>query len=182
VTVGCRTSAGTSGRHSSSRQPRNYGTPARPREARAPGQSTSARTDGPLPDIEPSADELDPSRGTIAIERRSGKLQLIEGWRDLAAERGLSIRQLVLEVSGGHATFTGTPGQIADTWAHYVRTRAVDGFNVTPHPLPSSLADIVDKVVPALQDRGVYRRVRGHHTPRASGSPATAARRRLPQG
>jgi alkanesulfonate monooxygenase SsuD/methylene tetrahydromethanopterin reductase-like flavin-dependent oxidoreductase (luciferase family) len=113
--------------------------------------------DGPLPDIEPSADELDPSRGTIAIERRSGKLELIQGWRDLAAERGLSIRQLVLEVSGGHATFTGTPGQIADTWAHYVRERAVDGFNITPHLLPSSLADIVDKVVPALQERGVYR-------------------------
>jgi alkanesulfonate monooxygenase SsuD/methylene tetrahydromethanopterin reductase-like flavin-dependent oxidoreductase (luciferase family) len=113
--------------------------------------------DGPLPDVEPSPDELDPSRGTIAIERRSGKLGLIQSWRDLAAERGLSIRQLVLEVSGGHATFTGTPGQIADTWAHYVRTRAVDGFNITPHLLPSSLADIVDKVVPELQDRGVYR-------------------------
>jgi alkanesulfonate monooxygenase SsuD/methylene tetrahydromethanopterin reductase-like flavin-dependent oxidoreductase (luciferase family) len=113
--------------------------------------------DGPLPDIEPSPDELDPSRGTIAIERRTGKLQLIESWRDLAATRGLSIRQLVIEVSGGHATFTGTPGQIADTWAHYVSTRAVDGFNITPHLLPSSLADIVDKVVPELQDRGVYR-------------------------
>jgi alkanesulfonate monooxygenase SsuD/methylene tetrahydromethanopterin reductase-like flavin-dependent oxidoreductase (luciferase family) len=113
--------------------------------------------DGPLPDIDPSPDELDPSRGTIAIERRAGKLQLIESWRDLAATRGLSIRQLVLEVSGGHATFTGTPGKIADIWAHYVRSRAVDGFNITPHLLPASLADIVDKVVPALQDRGVYR-------------------------
>jgi alkanesulfonate monooxygenase SsuD/methylene tetrahydromethanopterin reductase-like flavin-dependent oxidoreductase (luciferase family) len=113
--------------------------------------------DGPLPDIEPSDGELDPSRGTIAIERRTGKHALIQGWRDLAAERGLSIRQLVLAVSEGHATFTGTPGQIADTWAHYVRSRAVDGFNITPHLLPSSLADIVDKVVPELQDRGVYR-------------------------
>jgi alkanesulfonate monooxygenase SsuD/methylene tetrahydromethanopterin reductase-like flavin-dependent oxidoreductase (luciferase family) len=113
--------------------------------------------DGPLPDIDPTEDELDPSRGTIAIERRTGKLQLISEWRDLATERGLSIRQLVLAVSGGHATFTGTPGQLADTWAHYVRTRAVDGFNITPHLLPSSLADIVDKVVPELQDRGVYR-------------------------
>ena len=63
----------------------------------------------------------------------------------------------MLAVSEGHATFTGTPGQIADTWAHYVRTRAVDGFNITPHLLPSSLADIVDMVVPELQDRGVYR-------------------------
>jgi alkanesulfonate monooxygenase SsuD/methylene tetrahydromethanopterin reductase-like flavin-dependent oxidoreductase (luciferase family) len=112
--------------------------------------------DGPLPDIEPSSGELDPSRGTIAIERRTGKLELVESWRRLAADRGLSIRQLVLEVSGGHATFTGTPGQIADTWARYVHTRAVDGFNITPHLLPSSLTDIVDKVVPELQDRGVY--------------------------
>jgi alkanesulfonate monooxygenase SsuD/methylene tetrahydromethanopterin reductase-like flavin-dependent oxidoreductase (luciferase family) len=113
--------------------------------------------DGPLPDIDPSRGELDPSRGTIAIERRTGKLELIQSWRDLAAERGLSIRQLVLEVSAGHATFTGTPGQIADTWARYVRSRAVDGFNITPHLLPAGLADIVDKVVPELQDRGVYR-------------------------
>jgi alkanesulfonate monooxygenase SsuD/methylene tetrahydromethanopterin reductase-like flavin-dependent oxidoreductase (luciferase family) len=113
--------------------------------------------DGPLPDIEPSEDELDPSRGTIMIERRSGKLQLIQSWRDLSAERGLSIRELVLEVSGGHATFVGTPGQIADAWTHYVRSRAVDGFNITPHLLPAALTDIVDKVVPELQDRGVYR-------------------------
>jgi hypothetical protein len=33
----------------------------------------------------------------------------------------------------------------------------VDGFNITPRLLPSALADIVDKVVPELQDRGVYR-------------------------
>jgi hypothetical protein len=44
--------------------------------------------DGPLPDIEPSADELDPSRGTIMIERRSGKLALIQGWRDGAVLAG----------------------------------------------------------------------------------------------
>jgi alkanesulfonate monooxygenase SsuD/methylene tetrahydromethanopterin reductase-like flavin-dependent oxidoreductase (luciferase family) len=139
--------------------------------------------DGPLPDIEPSQDELDPSRGTIAIERRTGKLELIQSWRDLAAERRLSIRQLVLAVSGGHATFTGTPSQIADTWARYVRTRAVDGFNITPHLLPSSLADIVDKVVPELQDRGVYRTgyegttLREHLALPALRPAATAARK-----
>ncbi|MFD9503348.1 hypothetical protein [Streptomyces sp. NPDC060035] len=113
--------------------------------------------DGPLPDIEPSENELDPSRGTISIEHRSGKAALIQKWRDLAAERGLSIRELVLEVSPGHPSFVGTPSAIADEWTRYVRTRAVDGFNIVPHLLPTSLTDIVDKLVPELQERGVYR-------------------------
>ena len=113
--------------------------------------------DGPLPDIEPTEEELDPSRGTISIDRRTGKLELIRTWRELAEERGLSIRQLALEVSPGHSSFVGTPSQVADQWTHYVRTRAVDGFNITPHLVPSSLADIVDKLVPELQERGVYR-------------------------
>ncbi|MET9480628.1 NtaA/DmoA family FMN-dependent monooxygenase [Streptomyces sp. NPDC006638] len=113
--------------------------------------------DGPLPGIEPSEDELDPSRGTIALSHRSGKLALIQKWRDLTAERGLSIRELVLEVSPGHPSFVGTPSTVADEWTRYVRTRAVDGFNLLPHLLPASLTDIVDKLVPELQERGVYR-------------------------
>ncbi|WNI20784.1 NtaA/DmoA family FMN-dependent monooxygenase [Streptomyces sp. ITFR-16] len=113
--------------------------------------------DGPLPDIEPAEGELDPSRGTISIELRSGKLAHIRKWRALAAERGLSILELVREVSPGHPTFVGTPSSVADEWAHYVRTRAVDGFNLLPHLLPASITDIVDKLVPELQERGVYR-------------------------
>lgn len=53
--------------------------------------------------------------------------------------------------------FVGTPSRVADEWARYVRTRAVDGINVSPHLIPSSLDDIVDKLVPQLQDRGAYR-------------------------
>jgi FMN-dependent oxidoreductase (nitrilotriacetate monooxygenase family) len=113
--------------------------------------------DGPLPDIEPSEDELDPSRGTLMVERRTGKAAQIQKWRELAEEKDLSIRQLVLEVAPGHPAFVGTPSQIADEWVRYVRTRAVDGFNITPHLLPSSLTDIVDTLVPELQERGAYR-------------------------
>ncbi|MFD0033194.1 LLM class flavin-dependent oxidoreductase [Streptomyces sp. NPDC055059] len=113
--------------------------------------------DGPLPDIEPSEEELDPSRGTISIAHRTGKAALIRKWRELSAERGLSIRKLVLEVAPGHPAFTGTPSAVADEWTRYVTTGAVDGFNIVPHLLPSSITDIVDKLVPELQNRGVYR-------------------------
>lgn len=65
--------------------------------------------------------------------------------------------ELVREVSPGHPTFVGTPSSAADEWAHYVRTRAVHGFKLLPHLLPASITDIVDKLVPELQERGVYR-------------------------
>ena len=58
---------------------------------------------------------------------------------------------------GASVVLGDTPSQIADGWTHYVRTLAVDGFNITPHLVPSSLADIVDRLVPELQERGVYR-------------------------
>ncbi|WP_066360193.1 NtaA/DmoA family FMN-dependent monooxygenase [Herbidospora mongoliensis] len=112
---------------------------------------------GPLPGIEPSEGELDPSRGTIPIERRTGKHALIAEWRALSEAENLSILQLVRRVTPEHRTFVGTPSQIADEWTHYVRTRAVDGFNITPHLVPSSLEDVVDKLVPELQERGAYR-------------------------
>jgi alkanesulfonate monooxygenase SsuD/methylene tetrahydromethanopterin reductase-like flavin-dependent oxidoreductase (luciferase family) len=113
--------------------------------------------DGPLPAIAPSDAELDPSRGTISLERRSGKLALIQSWRDRAEAENLSIRQLALEVTPGHPAFVGTPGDIADEWARYARERVVDGFNLLPYLVPDALVDVVDKLVPALQERGVYR-------------------------
>jgi alkanesulfonate monooxygenase SsuD/methylene tetrahydromethanopterin reductase-like flavin-dependent oxidoreductase (luciferase family) len=114
--------------------------------------------DGPLPDIEPVEGELDPSRGTIPIERRTGKAAQVAQWRELAEAKQLSIRQLALEVAPGQrAGFVGTPSQVADEWAHYVRTGLVDGFNLLPHLVPASIEDVVDLLVPALQDRGVYR-------------------------
>ncbi|GIM95406.1 LLM class flavin-dependent oxidoreductase [Paractinoplanes toevensis] len=109
--------------------------------------------DGPLPDIEPAEGELDPSRGTISIEHRTGKLDRIAGWRKL----GLSIRDLVIEVTPRHNSFVGTPGRIADEWARYLAAGAVDGFNILPQLLPGTIEDIVDRLVPELQERGIYR-------------------------
>jgi alkanesulfonate monooxygenase SsuD/methylene tetrahydromethanopterin reductase-like flavin-dependent oxidoreductase (luciferase family) len=65
--------------------------------------------------------------------------------------------QVVVIAAGGHATFIGTPGQIADNWAHYVRTRAVDGFNITPTCCRRRWPTSSTRSSPAPQDRGVYR-------------------------
>ena len=69
----------------------------------------------------------------------------------------MSLLELARVVAPGHPAFVGTPAAIAERWVHFVRTRAVDGFNITPHLIPNSLADIVDTLVPELQERGAYR-------------------------
>ncbi|MFI7120715.1 NtaA/DmoA family FMN-dependent monooxygenase [Amycolatopsis sp. NPDC049868] len=112
---------------------------------------------GPLPDIEPSDGELDQTRGTILLAHRTGKHERIRQWRKMAEELDLSIHDLARRVQLREHNFTGTPSQVADEWAHYVTTGAVDGFNFSPHLIPFSLDQIVDKLVPELQERGVYR-------------------------
>lgn len=56
----------------------------------------------------------------------------------------------------GPHTFVGTPQQVAHQIADYVRTEVADGIIVDPAIVPESVADFVDRVVPELQDLGVY--------------------------
>lgn len=40
----------------------------------------------------------------------------------------------------------------------------MDGFNIVPQLLPGSVEDIVDRLVPELQERGIYRTAYAGHT------------------
>ena len=61
---------------------------------------------------------------------------------------------------GGYAglAFVGTPHSIADEMEAWLVERGCDGFNVMFPYLPVGLDDVVDKVVPELQRRGLFRR------------------------
>ncbi|REH27689.1 hypothetical protein BCF44_12977, partial [Kutzneria buriramensis] len=50
-----------------------------------------------------------------------------------------------------------TPTSLADKFTRFARHGAVHGFNITPYLIPDGLDDIVDLLVPELQERGVYR-------------------------
>jgi FMN-dependent oxidoreductase (nitrilotriacetate monooxygenase family) len=115
---------------------------------------SSYDVDGPLPDVEPDLDGAAITRGRARHTRDVPAL--VQGWRDRAEAERLSIRELVIEVStrGG---FVGTPSHIAVEIDRYVQERATDGFVVVPHTNPYGLDDFVDRVVPLLQERGVYR-------------------------
>ena len=58
----------------------------------------------------------------------------------------------------GSVRFVGTPTQIADEIEHWVEVADVDGFNIAYGTIPNSYEDFIEKVVPILQARGVYRK------------------------
>ncbi|WP_280470895.1 NtaA/DmoA family FMN-dependent monooxygenase [Nocardia farcinica] len=109
--------------------------------------------DGPLPDLEPTGDvEITRGRVRHAKDPRA----VAAAWREKAAAEGLSIRELVIEVTA-RQQFVGTPAQVAAEIDEYVQTDAADGFILVPHLTPAGLDEFVDRVVPELQDRGSFR-------------------------
>ncbi|KQR51346.1 F420-dependent methylene-tetrahydromethanopterin reductase [Leifsonia sp. Leaf336] len=109
--------------------------------------------DGPLPDIDPVQDVTGETRG--AGFRAAQAKTTADAWRERAEAEGLSIRELVIRLNSGRG-FVGSPSSVAATLQRYADARVVDGFNITPWLVPSGLDDIVDRLVPELQERGVY--------------------------
>ncbi|MGW4841666.1 NtaA/DmoA family FMN-dependent monooxygenase [Nocardia brasiliensis] len=110
--------------------------------------------DGPLPKEDPQPRPISETRGSP----RHGQdpQSIAREWRAHAEAENLSLREVVI-ASTERSGFAGTPTQVADELAHWVRQGAVDGFNISPYLVPSGLDEIVDWLVPELQERGVYR-------------------------
>lgn len=109
--------------------------------------------DGPLPAEDPEQSAISGTRGA----QRDGqdRAAIVAQWRALAESRNLSLRQVALETTA-RLGFAGTPGQVADELTRWVRHGASHGFNITPYLVPTGLDDIVDRLIPELQDRGSY--------------------------
>ncbi|GII33962.1 NtaA/DmoA family FMN-dependent monooxygenase [Planotetraspora mira] len=112
--------------------------------------------DGPLPEIDPVAGENAVSRGRASVRYHKDPLAIAREWRDLAAAKNLSIRELIIEVTG-RQSFVGSPATVARQINDLVQADAADGFILVPHVTPGGLDRFVDAVVPLLQERGVYR-------------------------
>jgi FMN-dependent oxidoreductase (nitrilotriacetate monooxygenase family) len=56
-----------------------------------------------------------------------------------------------------HNPIVGSPSQVCDALAAWVTEADVDGFNLSRTVMPEGLEDFVSLVVPALQDRGLYK-------------------------
>ena len=73
----------------------------------------------------------------------------------------------------------GTPGTVADQMEEWLKGEGCDGFNIMFPFVPEDLDDFVNKVVPELQRRGLFRReYEGKTLRKTSGcpSPPTASK------
>ncbi|CAM2151947.1 Nitrilotriacetate monooxygenase component A [Pararobbsia alpina] len=76
-----------------------------------------------------------------------------------ARRDNLTVRQLAQRIGGySGLEMVGTPAMIADEMEQWLAESGSDGFNIMFSHLPQGLDDFVDKVVPELQRRGVFRR------------------------
>jgi alkanesulfonate monooxygenase SsuD/methylene tetrahydromethanopterin reductase-like flavin-dependent oxidoreductase (luciferase family) len=112
--------------------------------------------DGPLPDVDPVVGENTISRGRASVRAYTDPLETARKWREKAAAGKLSIRELMVEVTS-RQTFIGSPRTVADRINEFVQADVSDGFIIVPHITPSGLDEFADKVVPLLQERGVFR-------------------------
>jgi FMN-dependent oxidoreductase (nitrilotriacetate monooxygenase family) len=112
--------------------------------------------DGPLPDIDPDPGENTIARGRASVRMYRDPLATAAQWRAKAEEEKLSIRELIIEVTG-RQTFTGAPATVAEAINTLVQADASDGFILVPHITPGGLDEFADTVVPLLQERGVFR-------------------------
>jgi alkanesulfonate monooxygenase SsuD/methylene tetrahydromethanopterin reductase-like flavin-dependent oxidoreductase (luciferase family) len=74
------------------------------------------------------------------------RLKTAADWRARAEAKNLSIRDLIIEVTG-RQNFIGTAARVAEQLNEYVQADACDGFILVSHLTPAGLDDFVDQVV-----------------------------------
>jgi FMN-dependent oxidoreductase (nitrilotriacetate monooxygenase family) len=79
---------------------------------------------------------------------------------EMARRENMTLRDLynITAAARGHWVIYGTPRRIADILESWFTGGMADGFVVMPAYFPGAFDDFVDKVVPELQRRGLFRR------------------------
>ena len=98
--------------------------------------------DAPLPDIPVN----------------NARVSAVESYITLARREGLTLRQVAMRSAAAkhHWTLIGSVKQIADELESWFLERGADGFNILPSDVPASYKDVVNKLIPELQRRGLF--------------------------
>jgi FMN-dependent oxidoreductase (nitrilotriacetate monooxygenase family) len=100
--------------------------------------------DAPVPDLPVNTQGGSSFSSTLLEMARREKMTLRDLYNLTAAARG-------------HWVITGTPSRIADILEEWFTGGLADGFVIMPAYFPGAFDNFVDRVVPELQRRGLYR-------------------------
>ncbi|MBJ6362522.1 LLM class flavin-dependent oxidoreductase [Paenibacillus sp. GCM10012307] len=89
---------------------------------------------------------------TSEVEGMRSRSQLV---LDMIRDQNLTVRQLVS--AGTHLRMVGSWNEVADQMTTWLEQRGADGFNVMFPYTPGGLEDVVEHLIPELQNRGIYR-------------------------
>jgi alkanesulfonate monooxygenase len=105
------------------------------------------------------ASRFDPDKPLPEIPESNASKSARDRVVAMAARENLTVRQLAQRLGGySGLAMVGTPKTIVDEMEEWLATEASDGFTVMFPYLPGGLDEFVDKVVPELQRRGLFRR------------------------
>jgi alkanesulfonate monooxygenase len=105
------------------------------------------------------ASKFDPDRPLPEIPESNASKSGRERAINLARRENLTVRQLAQRLGGySGLAMVGTPKTIADQMEEWLETEGSDGFTLMFPYLPGGLDDFVERVVPELQQRGLFRR------------------------
>ncbi len=104
------------------------------------------------------ARKLDPDAALPEIPRSNASQSSQERTIALARRENMTVRQLAQRLGGhGGLSMLGTPKMIADQMEEWLVAGASDGFTLMFPYLPMGLDDVIDRLVPELQRRGLFR-------------------------
>ncbi len=107
-------------------------------------------------DFDPDA-PLDAAR-FVPDPKRIQALGFTLGLVDLLTHEKLTAREAVRRSEGNHRLVLGTAEEVADQIIELWADGSVDGYTLQPPRAPDDIEEFVRKVIPILQDRGVYPR------------------------
>ncbi|WP_146550653.1 LLM class flavin-dependent oxidoreductase [Rummeliibacillus suwonensis] len=85
----------------------------------------------------------------------------------IAKENHLTLREVALRFATPKGEFVGTPEKVADLIQQWFEEGVVDGF-IIQAATPNGLPEFVERVVPILQERGLFRKEYDHDTLRGN--------------
>jgi FMN-dependent oxidoreductase (nitrilotriacetate monooxygenase family) len=107
--------------------------------------------------------ELDAAFPDLGDLGANGYRSHAERIKRIARDERLTLRETALRFAIRSSPFVGTAKTVADEVERWFRDGAADGFNIG-HGEPGDLDAFITKVVPLLQQRGLFRQEYSHET------------------